>query len=297
MSRTGSPPPAHAPARIAGAGLALLLCLAMAHAARAEMTVFAGVAPVGFLAERIGGDGVRVHVLVPAGQSPHTFEPTPGQLSALAGADLYLAAGMPFESAWVPRLLGAVPGLRVATVAEPHGHDHETRHGDPAGDPHAWTSPAGAAAMAVRVRDAMIAADPAGEARYRDNTRALLGELEALEREVARMLAPVRGRPLVVYHPAWGALAGDFGLEQIAIERQGKAPGARHIVEVIERAREVGVCAVFVQPQVSRRAAEVVARAIGAEVVALDPMAPGLIANIRHVAGELAVRLGRPCPP
>lgn len=269
-----------------------LLLFPLSGAAEA-LSVFTGVEPVRQLAKAVGGDRVRVAVLVPPGQSPHTFEPSPRQLAALERADLYFAAGMPFEAAWVARLQGALPRLRVVHLlpgAADHGHDHERE------DPHPWTDPLAAIVLADRIRRGLAQADPAGAQGYDARFRALERRLTAAHRGMAAILEPHRGRAFVVYHPAWGALAERFALRQLAVESAGKSPGARHLVEVITRARDEDACAVFVQPQVSRRAAEVVANAVGAEVVVMDPLAPGLIDDFRDVAAELARQMERPCP-
>jgi zinc transport system substrate-binding protein len=273
-----------------------LLLFPLSGAAEA-LSVFTGVEPVRHLAKAVGGDRVRVAVLVPPGQSPHTFEPSPRQLAALERADLYFAAGMPFEAAWVARLQRALPRLQVVHLlpgAAGHGHNHDLDHEH--GDPHPWTDPLAAIVLADRIRQGLAQADPAGAEGYDDRFRALERRLTAAHGAMAAILEPHRGRAFVVYHPAWGALAERYGLRQLAVESAGKSPGARHLVEVITRARDEGACAVFVQPQVSRRAAEVVANAVGAHVVAMDPLAPGLIDNLRHVAAKLARQLERPCP-
>ncbi len=79
------------------------------------------------------------------------------------------------------------------------------------------------------------------------------------------------------FHPAYGYFTDAYGLTQVAIEENGAAPGPRHLAEVIDRAREQGTKTVFVQPQVSASYAETVAKAIGAEVVTLDPLAEDYI--------------------
>lgn len=259
------------------------------------LSVFTGVEPVRHLAESVGGDRVNVSVLVPPGQSPHTFEPSPRQLAGLQGADLYLSAGMPFEDAWVARLREALPGLELVHLladagGASHGHDHERT------DPHPWTDPLAAIGLADTIRQVLAEADPDGATGYDARFRALRQAMEAAHREMTDILEPVRGRLFVVYHPAWGALAERFGLRQVAVESAGKSPGARHLTEVITEARRAGACAVFVQPQFSTRAAEQVARALDVPVVALDPLSGDLARHLPATARTLAHYLEQPCP-
>lgn len=268
--------------------------LAVSALAGAEpLSVFAGVEPVRYLAQAVGGERVTAHVLVPPGQNPHAFEPTPRQLAALEASRIYLAVGMPFEAAWVPRLRGAAPDLEVVELAE-SGPAHD--HGPHGADPHPWTDPLAARKLAGRIRDALAEADPDGRPGYEERFRSLAGELAAAHREMTEVLAPVRGRPFVVYHPAWGALARRYGLVQLAVESEGKSPGGRHLAELITEARDAGVCAVFVQPQISTRAAERVAEAVDVPVLAMDPLAGDLPRHLPRVARTLARHMERPCP-
>lgn len=263
--------------------------------AAGTLSVFAGVEPVRYLAAAVGGDRVDVAVLVPPGQNPHSFEPSPRQVAALESADLYLATGMPFEDAWTARLKQAMPGLRVVNLASgpSAGHDHGAKHGDP----HPWTDPLRAVEIGRAVQDALSEADPAGASRYQAGFDDLAAALHAAHEAMARSLEPVRGRSIFVYHPAWGALADRYGLRQVAVEAAGKSPGGRHLAGVIEQAREAGACAIFAQPQFSDRAAARVAEELGARMVELDPMAGDLPAHLPCVARTLARYLEQPCPP
>ena len=102
--------------------------------------------------------------------------------------------------------------------------------------------------------------------------------------QIRDVLGDSDGRGFLVYHPSWGCLAEEYGLEQIAIERDGKEPSSRSLAGLIEAAKNKGIRVVFVQPQHSERAAETVAAAIGGRVVTVDPLARDWPANLRTVA-------------
>ena len=78
-----------------------------------------------------------------------------------------------------------------AERAGDRGHDHD--HG-PA-DPHAWQSVANAKVYVANIRDALIAADPAGKDVYTANATAYLAKLDALERDIVDVLRPEQARP------------------------------------------------------------------------------------------------------
>lgn len=286
--------------------LALASLSLMAHAqAPAPLSVFVSLLPQKQIVERVGGDAVKVDVLVLPGQSPATYDPSPQQMVALAQAAVYFRIGAPFEATWVPKIQQAHPKLSVVDTRkgislQPMAvHDHGDSHGQAAKpspataapaslDPHIWTSPPLIKQQAATVRDTLIALRPAERARFEAGYARYAGELDALDAELRRVLSGKAQRRFMVFHPAWGYLASVYGLEQLPIEIEGKEPSPQALVRIIERAKSEGIRVIFVQKQFSRTAAEQVARAIGGEVVAIDPLAEDFIGNTREVAQALA---------
>ena len=286
-------------------GLALLWPLT---GLAAPLEVFVSILPQQTFVERVGGEHVRVTSLIRPGQSPETFEPTPRQVAALAKADLFVGTGMPFETAWMARLQAANPRMRVLDArqgltllpAEDHGHHHApaagphpTDAGGPthvhdAGDPHVWTSPQLVARMSVNIRDTLAELDPAHAADFARNQAAFAAELDSLDSEIRAMLADLPSRKFLVFHPAWGYFAQDYDLVQVSIEQGGKEPGPRALASLIEDARHDGIRVVFVQPQSDPRFAARIAEAIGGRVIAIDPLAPDYLTNLRAVAQQIA---------
>jgi zinc transport system substrate-binding protein len=269
-------------------------------AAEAPLRVFVSVLPQQTFVERIGGDHVAVAVMVQPGRSPATYDPTPGQMEALADADLYVRIGVPFEDAWMDRVRAMNPQMPVLDnrdgialrVLEAHTHaedDHHHGHGHgPVLDAHVWTAPRLVAGMAAGIRDELARLRPAAAAAFQANYEAFAGELEALDDDIRAQLAEVRSRRFLVFHPAWGYFADAYGLEQVAIEAAGKEPGARALAAVIDQAKREGIGVVFVQPQFNRRAAERVAEAIGGRVIPIDPLSPNYFVNLRAVSAAIA---------
>ncbi|MCK9995180.1 MAG: zinc ABC transporter substrate-binding protein, partial [Candidatus Krumholzibacteria bacterium] len=92
-------------------GLLLLgtACLAPTATFAAPIKITVSILPQAWFVEQIGSDLVEVSVLVGPGHSPAIYEPTPRQMADLEQADLFLAAGVPFEQGLVPRVQ-ALPG-------------------------------------------------------------------------------------------------------------------------------------------------------------------------------------------
>ena len=265
-----------------------------------------------YLVEKIGGDAVSVTVLLQKGADPHTFEPSPSQMRAVADAALYYSIGLPFEDAWLPRIAGSTPNLTVVSMiagikrlsvaddalrladlglsgnAEPHaGQDDHDDHGE---DPHVWLSPMLVRAMLPNIVKSLAAKRPEDAPRFRAAAKALDAELQALDVELAEVFAPIPGdrRVFLTLHPAWRYFAHNYELTEISVETNGKEPSPRDMKAVIDLARKFKLRTVFVEAQFPRAAAEAVAKNIGATVVILDPLAEDLPTVWRSAAAAFA---------
>jgi len=258
-----------------------------------RMHITVSIAPQAYFARRIAGPRAEVDILVAPGQNPHTYQPTARQMIRLGQARAYFTLDLPFERVLVAKIAAQHPKLNVVDTAAqesaPHAdhddHDHDEH------DPHTWLSPRKAAAQAQAMCDALCRIDAANAEQYRQNLAALHEDLKRLDARIAEILAPVTGGTFYVFHPAFGHFADAYGLKQAAVEVGGKGPTARGIEELIRDARAQGVKAIFVEPQFSRRTAEVIARQIGAELVVLDPLATDYLKNLQEVATKIRAAL------
>ncbi len=264
--------------------LLLTLSLVPAVGLTEPLRVFASVVPIQSFVERVGGQHVEARAMVRPGFNPQTYDPTPRQISALAGAVLYVRTGVPFEDAWMERIRSANPGMQVLDVRD--GITLRTLADEP--DPHVWTSPPLVRHMVDVIRDKLSALDPTHAADFARNHDAFVAELDALDRELHALLDPLPNRKFMMFHPAWGYFADTYRLTQVPIEREGKEPGARALAALIDQAKEDKIKVVFVQPQFDKSNARQVAQAIGGTVIAVDPLAADYVDNLRRVGREFA---------
>jgi zinc transport system substrate-binding protein len=270
------------------------------------LTVFVSIAPQRFFVEKIGGERVRTIVMVPPGASPATYEPKPGQMVDLSAASVYFAVGVPFERVWLDKIAAANTHLQIlhtdaaidklpmadhAHGDDTHVHQQPSETGRGIPDPHVWLSPPLVKVQAGHIRDGLIATDPFHRRFYENNTDRFIRELEQLDGELRRLFDARTGRRFMVFHPAWAYFAKAYGLQQVAIEIEGKSPKPAELKALIDHARKNDIRVIFVQPQFSTKSAELIAREIGAEVVAADPLAPDWAENLRRVAGAVAKAL------
>ncbi len=274
--------------------LVLLLWLWLTAAGTALATepapalrVFVSILPQVEFVRRVGGDRVQVQPLVLPGQSPETYSPTPKQMADLGRARVYFRIGVPFEYSLVPRLAAINPGLSIIDLRQSLDLIRDRKDQDEP-DPHIWLDPALAARMAATIRDTLIALDPEGRDGYRQRCTAFQRDLARLDNDLRTMLAPFRGRTLLVFHPAYGYFCRAYGIRQLAIVREGKRPGPRQLARLIDQIRTEGIAAIVVQPQFSRKNAAALARATGARLVNLDPLAENYLDNMRTIGREIS---------
>ncbi|MDR0998885.1 MAG: zinc ABC transporter substrate-binding protein, partial [Treponema sp.] len=240
-------------------------------------------------------------------QNPHSYEPTPRQMSDLAQAGVWILSGAEFEIGLKPKIASLFPGLlildgtegvrfrRLEEGEEDHDEDSAGEGGSggpadsiPAGmDRHTWLGEEPARIMAAHIRDALSAIDGEGASRYEENCAALIREITGEFDSLRRELAPLRGTTVFVYHPAFGYFLDEFGIVQRAVETGGKEPGPRDLARLIGDARREKTAAIFVQAQFPAEAARTAAAAIGAELLPLDPLAEDWLSNIRLMGSTL----------
>lgn len=252
--------------------------------------VFVSIVPQKYFVERIGGEQVRVEVMVKAGESPATFNPNPKKMSLLSQAKLYFSIGVPFETIWIERIRSIHPDVQFVPL-----HDkvkkitgHDPLHPHLTGDPHIWTSPVRVKILAQIIKDTLTLAKPEKNEYFEANLHKFVNELDLLDKDIRKILTKGRNKRFMVFHPAWSYFANDYGLEQIAIEQEGKEPGARTMQKTIEEGKRLGVKVIFVQKQFSLSIAENIAKLIGATVREMDPLAEDYLRNMRQTATAIS---------
>jgi zinc transport system substrate-binding protein len=259
--------------------------------------VVVSIAPQGYFVERIGGDRVSVSVMVEPGADPHTYEPKPEQMRALSRSAVYFSLGVEFEAAWLQKFAAANPALQIVdTIANIERMPMEVaEEGHTAGelDPHVWLSPELVRVQSQAIYGALAELDPAHEAEYKANLDAFVADIDALEADIKQTLSGLKSAKFMVFHPAWGYFARDFGLEQIPIEVGGQEPSAQELAHLVQEARDEDIRVVFAEPEFSTQDAETIASEIGGEVLLIDPLAPDWLENMRAVARTFAEVLNR----
>ncbi|MDQ7820489.1 MAG: zinc ABC transporter substrate-binding protein [Armatimonadota bacterium] len=250
------------------------------QAAPGRVVVVASSYPLYEFARQIAADRAEVLVLVPPGVAPHDYEPTPRDVVRLRSAKVVIVNGRGLEP-WADRLLADLPAVRV--VAAEAAAPVLTGAGLEA-DPHLWLDPVAAEAVAAAVAAALARADPAGEPVYRQAEARLRQELRSLHRAYRDGLASCRHREFLAAHAAFGYLAARYGLVQIAISgpTAEAEPSPARMASLAALARARGLRVIFADPRRSRKAADVLAREVGARVLPLSDLETVSEADLRR---------------
>ncbi|MFK3983947.1 metal ABC transporter substrate-binding protein [Micromonospora sp. NPDC050397] len=249
-----------------------------------KLDVVAAFYPLQYVAERIGGDAVRVTNLAKPGAEPHDLELNPGQVGRISEADVivYLNGFQPAVDEAVEQSGGdrafdvaGVEPLRDA-AADAHAHEGEEAAAEESSgkDPHVWLDPTRLATIADKVAERFGKADPERGDDYTARAQALRTELTTLDQEYAQGLATCQRRELVTAHSAFGYLAARYQLEQVGIAgiTPEDEPSPKRLAEVADEAREHGATTIFFETLVSPKVAETIAREVGAKTAVLDPI-------------------------
>lgn len=256
--------------------------------------VLVSVSPHRFFVQKIAGDTLTVGLMVPAGASAHTYDPTPKQMIAASNADIWFRIGESFESKAISAMRQQTPSMRIVDLRENldliSDPTHVCMHHKGCADLHFWLSPKLAKTQAQTITKALADRYPENADLYKKNLATFEKELDELDQEIAHTLSTLSSRTIMVSHPAYGYFARDYGLNQFSIEFEGKDPTPQQLTRILNEARRQNVKTVFIQPQYSSKGAKLIAEQIQAHVVTLDPYSEDFYATLRQIANSIAAQ-------
>lgn len=255
-------------AAIAATLTALFLSACAGPAQSQRLQVVAGLYPLAFVAERVGGDRVDVTNLTPPAGHPHELELTAQQVAAVTEADLvvYISTLQPAldEAVGLAQKPGAVLDALTAVAADPAAIE----------DPHMWLDPKLLAKFADEVAARLSETDPAGEATFTANAAALRGQLSELDTEYVTGTKTCTNRTLIVSHLAYGYLAAAYDFELVSVSgiSPESEPSPARLAEVAALVERLGATTVYSESALDSKVADTIAAETGAAVRVLSPL-------------------------
>ncbi len=241
---------------------------------------------VGRVVSEIVGDQAEVIVLLPAGTDPENYEPDMASMKQLSKADAFVSLNtIGFEEKLGNYLTSARPELKqidLSTGVErlQDGHAH--------GDPHLLSSPANALTVTANAAQALAALYPDKAEIFSRNTQAFTSKLQDIAKQTSELLADAKGRTFVVTHPSLSYFARDYGLDQLALEQDGKEASPRQLDDRLRQAATRGAVAVFYEQSHSPQQAKQAARELGVEAIPIDFNAADFPDQYLRVAAAIA---------
>ena len=233
--------------------------------------VFTSIYPLSFLVERIGGDRVELTSLIGVGMEAHDFEPSIKQMRNLETADLFVYNGLGLED-WVGDLASGLESKGVRLV---RGEDSvEAMDYENSLDPHIWLSPKNILSIAGEVKASLMELDPDSASYYEKNFAELNKDLNKLDQDFKETLEDKKREDILVSHAAFSYMARDYGFDQIAIAgiSPEEEPSPKNIAKLIDLAKDKELGYIFMETLSSSKAADVISREAGLEILVLDPI-------------------------
>lgn len=249
-----------------------------------KLSVYTTVYPLQYFTERIGGDLVDVKSIYPAGADEHSFDPTQKDMIGLSDSDLFFYIGLGLEG-FVENAQKTLKNEHVQFIAtadsisqdqldaghDEHGEEGHDEHEHGQFDPHVWISPVLSIELASSIKEALIAKMPDEKETLEKNFDLLEDDLLELDARFKEMAANAKTKTYFVSHAAFGYIADEYGLEQVAIAglNSQSEPSQKQLAQIVEQAKDVNVQYILFEQNVSSKLTEVVRKEIGAKSLVL----------------------------
>lgn len=228
------------------------------------------------IAQNVAGDRLHVESLLPAGVDPHSFEPTPGDVTRVAQSTVLIVNGAGLE-VFAQKLVQNAGGKRDVIEASAGLAPRTSRPGElppeEGTDPHFWLNPLNVVTYTLNIRDGLSRVDPAGAAAYAANAETYVARLKDLDKWVADQVSrlPQDRRVLVTNHETLGYYADHYGFRIVgtvipSVSTEA-SPSAQQLAQLVNRIKASGARAIFLEVGTNPQLAQQVAQETGARVV------------------------------
>jgi zinc transport system substrate-binding protein len=262
--------------------------------------VLVSIAPHKYLVDRLSEGSIPVHVIVPAGASPHSYEPKARDMVEVCKAKLWFITGEPFESQVLPRIKEQNSQIQVVDILTPlpdliygesccdhHHHQHENEHDHGSIDNHVWVSPRLYIEQAQLVAAALSKAFPENKEGINKNLQVLKKELLDLDTKLKKKRESL-STPIyfLASHPAFAYFARDYDLIQLSVEQEGREPQPKEVQALYEQVQKVSLSAVLLQEQYNNKGAILVAEYINSPTYTVNPYSENVPVLIEKIGDQ-----------
>ncbi len=258
-----------------------------------EKVITVSIPPLQGLVKAIVNNDYKVVALLPSGSTPENYSPTPSQLINIEESEFVFFVGtLEFENTIAQRLserdINIVNTGKDAELIEGEcTHNHKVGSGHNHGiDPHIWLSLTELERIVNNVGSAICIAHP-DSVRYKANFEQLMGKIKTSHEHYLQLFGPHRGDSFLIYHPALTYFARDYGLEQISVEQEGKAPTPTTLAELAEVVNNSEIEHLIYQSEYPIDVVKPVAEVLGVTLLEINPLSVDILAEINRIANTL----------
>ncbi|WP_129597456.1 metal ABC transporter solute-binding protein, Zn/Mn family [Anaerophilus nitritogenes] len=251
-----------------------------------KIKVAVSIVPQKTFVEAVGGDLVETVEMIPPGMSPENYAPSPKELKMLSESTLYFSIGVPSEKENIlPKLKDMNKDIQLISLENEVSKVYKDREfAKNQRDPHIWLSPKRVVVITEVIKDELIKIDPQNKEIYEENANKYIQQLKEVDIEIKKSIEKLPQKSFVVYHPAFGYFADDYGLDMISIEEEGKEATIEDIKRVIDFAKSENIKVIFYQAEIDSRQSRTIADEIGGKTKEIEPLAKDYIQNLRDMA-------------
>lgn len=248
--------------------------------------VAVSIVPQETFVKAVCGDKVEVITMIPPGSSPETYEPTPQQMQKFTDLDIYFSIGVPTEEA---SILPTAGDVKIIPLAEKVASVYDDlKIGDEGRDAHIWLSPKRVKVMVEAIAEEMGKLDEENKQLYNQNAENYIKQLDELDKEIKDVAETIEQKKFVVFHPAFGYIADDYGLEMFSLEEEGKEATPQHLQDMIDLAKKENIKVIFYQAELDLNQAKAYAEEVGGKTEQLEPLAADYIVNLKKMINTIA---------
>lgn len=249
-----------------------------------SVSVYASFFPIYNLTKQVAGEKFDVKSFANLKTESHGWEPSAKDIAQLSNSELMFinGAGMEeweesLESSSDIKLVDTSENIELIEGSHDHDNDHEDEdddHNHGEFDPHTWLSPKNGIAQARVIAEKLSEIDPTNKDYYMDNYKKIEEELNAMIDEYTKKFNNLDNKNFLVSHQAFGYLAHDFNLNQIALTSLGATEDAdaKTLRDAINKAKDLGINTVFYEMGGSDKSAKTIADEIDATIVPLNTL-------------------------
>ena len=260
-----------------------LLIASCAQKAEEKADVYVSIPPLLPFVQRLAGPDVKCESFMPSGANPHQFEPSPRKGAGFYDSKLFIMTGLPFEKELAKRAKGGKGPKLLDLVHDDHEEEEEEGHHH---DPHIWLSPR---LMFERVQDmaaALCELYPEKKEEIEKRAAEIRKELKDFDEELKAIFKD-GNKVFLVFHPAYSCFAEDYGLTEIAVEKEGSEPTPKSLSTALDKAKQGNISNLIVQPGMNERLAQNIADTAKLKIIKRDALSTNYYDELRALAKNI----------